>query len=126
MNTARFDRGRDRLSLPVILLGAVLCLSAAAVADAVPAIGAFDGEGISAAVAGCRVDRETLGWAFCDTRELEITALGFIDIGGEGFSTRHDLGLWKVGGELLASSALPQTLSPYCHVDGFGGCGYEL
>ena len=101
-------------------VSAVLCMIVCAVAatgtaDVVPAIGAFDD--LSPTLAGFRIKGETLAWVFSTTRELEVKALGFIDIGGRGLCETHKLGLWNAEGELLASTVLPPSI-PGSYSDG--------
>lgn len=45
----------------------------------------------------------TLGWAFKASTSQTLIGLGAYDLGGDGFLTDHQVGLWDTNGTLLAS-----------------------
>ena len=55
---------------------------------------------------------ETLGFAFTPATDIAVTALGFSDLMGNGFTIDHHLGLWTADGEPLATGTLG-ALEPY-------------
>ena len=51
-------------------------------------------------------DAWTLGWEFNVNRPINIDALGIFDAGAPGLNGSYTLGLWDLGGNLLASTAV--------------------
>ena len=45
-----------------------------------------------------------VGWSFQVSEELELTALGLFDDGGDGFQNPHDIGLWTIFGVPVATA----------------------
>lgn len=50
----------------------------------------------------------TLGWAFrVNNAPINVTHLGYYDHLGDGLGQSHDVGLWDINGNLLASLTVP-------------------
>lgn len=82
----------------------LLCVTAlfAGWAAAAPVIGFSGGTGINT---GSLI----AGYEFSVSSPLEVTAMGWIDVGGNGLaSTGHQVALWTTGGALLANISIPQ------------------
>jgi hypothetical protein len=48
----------------------------------------------------------TVGWAFTVNQDIVVTELGYFDRFGDGLVASHDVGLWTIGGTLLASATV--------------------
>lgn len=70
-------------------------------ANAVP-IAAIDPVGEAAFGAGTF----TVGWRFTANDDIFVTDLGYYDRGGDGLVADHLVGLWTLGGTLLASATV--------------------
>jgi len=46
---------------------------------------------------------QTVGWEFDVTSPITVTGLGWYDQGGNGLSTAHEVGIWDLSGDLVAS-----------------------
>lgn len=53
----------------------------------------------------------TLGWQFVVNRNVSVTGLGFFDDTQDGLAESHEIGLWDVQGNLLASTTIQAGLS---------------
>lgn len=49
----------------------------------------------------------TLGWEFRVNSPINVTHLGYYDHDGNGLGQSHDVGLWDINGNLLASLTVP-------------------
>lgn len=49
----------------------------------------------------------TTGWAFTTSDSLSVTALGYLDVGGDGLNGSHDVGIFDLSGNLLVSTTVP-------------------
>jgi len=49
---------------------------------------------------------ETLGWEFTVSSPITVDALGLFDVGANGLGDPHFIGLWTLGGTLLASTTI--------------------
>jgi len=48
----------------------------------------------------------TVGWAFTVNQDIVVTELGYFARFGDGLVASHDVGLWTIGGTLLASATV--------------------
>lgn len=48
----------------------------------------------------------TRGWSFTLGNEINVTALGFYDAGGDGLADSHQVGIWNAAGTLLVSGTV--------------------
>jgi len=55
---------------------------------------------------GGSVSGFTLGWAFDISNPLTISGLGLFDMGADGFTASHQIGLWTSAGTLLVSTTI--------------------
>jgi hypothetical protein len=64
--------------------------------------------GDSVATCGaCGVKGSTMGWAFTVSHPITIDGLGFFDVGANGLGVAPvQVGLWTIGGSLLAQAAV--------------------
>jgi hypothetical protein len=95
--------------LLVGVLGAVSSMAlprwASAASPGLPAIQELQLSGIAEGPVGAAAN-ETLGWSFTTNNPIQITALGFFDLGGDGLATSHRIGLWDTDGNLLVSATV--------------------
>lgn len=66
----------------------------------------LDFTGGSAGGAHSTTNDVTVGWVFDVNSMVNIDALGVWDEGGDGFVHTHQVGLWTIGGTLLASATV--------------------
>lgn len=86
------------------VIAAALGTVAAAPAGAATAITGFVGGSLASNPASDLP--RTVGWSFAPTANLTVTALGFFDVGGDGLSGSHQLGIWRDDGTLLGSATI--------------------
>lgn len=80
----------------------VMTALGAGLAAAAPVIGFSGGTGINTGTL-------IAGYEFSVSSPLEVTAMGWIDLGNNGLaSTGHQVALWTTGGTLLANVSIPQ------------------
>jgi Domain of unknown function (DUF4082)/PEP-CTERM motif len=46
-----------------------------------------------------------IGWQFSLTDAVQITALGWFDLAGDGLNRAHEVGIWEVGSQALVAQA---------------------
>lgn len=52
-------------------------------------------------------DAPTVGWRFTIAAPIEITGLGFFDVGGDGLIDSHQVAIWTNAGVLQGSATVP-------------------
>jgi hypothetical protein len=57
-------------------------------------------------LSGTPIELQTLGWQFNLANTRSVTSLGLFDIGFNGFSESHQVGIWTTSGTLLASATV--------------------
>ena len=60
----------------------------------------------------------TVGWGFTVVSPIEVTDLGYYDIGGDGLTASHDVAIWTSGGTPLLTATVPAGVGATL-VDGF-------
>ncbi len=60
------------------------------------------------------------GWEFQVTSTITVNALGFWDEGANGLTNRHDVGLWDISQNLLASTTVTTASTPVASTSSAG------
>jgi hypothetical protein len=87
---------RRALAALCALVGVMLCVSASR-AEVV-----FTGSG-----GGSQIGTGfTYGFRFTPVQDISVTHLGYIDVGQDGLSNPHPVGIWNLSGSLLSSASV--------------------
>jgi len=84
-----------------ILLSSVICIAAPSIFGSTIAITTSPDN------VATNTGTWTLGWSFSVNSSINVTALGAFDAGSDGLNVAHDVGIWDVSGNLLASATVP-------------------
>lgn len=90
-----------RNTLFVVVLAALPVAASIASAGTITAIDATDSINLPQLIASPS-DRIT-GWEFSTQAAIEITQIGWLDVGQDGLVESHEIGIWTSAGELLHS-----------------------
>jgi hypothetical protein len=102
-----------RLAFTMLVLGATAATSSGAVAPIIDIKGGAD----TPANGGSNA---TQGFGFDVSSTTLITGLGIFDVGSDGLTNSHQVGLWTSGGTLLASTTVDNSANAVASTSGFG------
>ena len=112
---------RSIVAISAFALAPIFCLSPSAIAQSQ----LLDFKGGSTGSSG---GNNTLGWEFSLSQSLTVTDLGVFNAGNNGLTNPHQVGLWTIGGSLLAQTTLASGLSGSTTIvsgSGFGSFRYN-
>lgn len=104
-NVLRRTTSVSAVSFTVIASLAFLFFCQADVAHGTPML-AYEPFPQIGGVSGCAINQATCGFGFIVTEPVEVTALGFVDLGRDGWTSGPaNVGVWDLNTEVLLASA---------------------